>query len=59
MTTLTAYQQCILHWMHEENLGAVAFNGRYYFPEDIRNDAELAKQLFWGVLESRSKNTPQ
>ncbi len=39
---LTQDQKNVLSWMDDQNLGAVAFEGRYNFPDHFRKDADLA-----------------
>lgn len=42
MTPYTAEQKQVLKYMNDNNIGAVAFNGKYRFPQEFRDDAKLA-----------------
>jgi len=44
-TTLTDNQKAVLAYMDERGLGAIRFEGRYYFPVDIAARADVAAAI--------------
>lgn len=49
-TKLTACQKDLLKQMDKKNLGAIHFNGKWHFKNDIRTNPALAEQIIIALV---------
>jgi len=43
---MTRFQKWVLRWMRDEQHGAFRFRNRWIWPQDVRQDAELAELIY-------------